>query len=259
MERFKLEMLHGIAPIEWSTRLIAQTGGHMHPDQDEGPEREPNVQEAEAARRRPIRSRDTGWARAVAALLRKRRVAPNTISLASMGFSALAGLCFAFAPDHVCLWLAGALLVQGRLLCNLFDGMVAIEGACGSPVGELFNDLPDRVSDTFILIGFGWGLPGWWVLLGLAAALCAMFTAYVRVLGAACGLPPCFIGPMAKQHRMALITAGAVALTFLPTVASAPLSGLVLSCIILGCAVTVFRRLRVLAEGLRAGTDKAGA
>lgn len=175
-----------------------------------------------AAKRRPIRSRDTGWARAVAAFLRRRDIAPNTISLASMFFAALAGGCFAFAPGGTWLWLAGALLVQGRLLCNLFDGMVAVEGGRTTPVGELFNDLPDRVSDSVILIGFGCGLPGWWSLLGWGAALAALFTAYVRVLGAACGLPPCFIGPMAKQHRMALITAGAAALALLPAAFAAP-------------------------------------
>ena len=235
----------------------------MHPDQDVrpgmGPEEREDTREAMAGKRRPIRVRNTGWARAAAALLRKRGIAPNAISLASMGFAALAGLCFAFAQNHGWLWPAGALLVQGRLLCHLFDGMVAVEGACGSPVGELFNDLPDRVSDTFILIGFGWGLPGWWPLLGWAAALCAMLTAYVRVLGSACGLPPCYIGPMAKQHRMAMITAGAIALTILPASVIAPLSGLVLGCVMAGCAVTVFRRLHVLARDLRTGNGKAGA
>jgi phosphatidylglycerophosphate synthase len=36
-------------------------------------------------------------------------------------------------------------------------------------------------------------------------------TAYVRELGRACGLPADFSGPMAKPHRMALVTVAALA------------------------------------------------
>lgn len=74
-------------------------------------------------------------------------------------------------------------MVQGRLICNLLDGMVAVEGGLRSPVGAVFNDLPDRVSDSLILIGAGYGLAGFITYapqLGWAAALMAVMTAYVR-------------------------------------------------------------------------------
>ena len=32
--------------------------------------------------------------------------------------------------------------VLGRLLCNLLDGMVAVEGGKRSKSGELYNDVP---------------------------------------------------------------------------------------------------------------------
>ena len=123
------------------------------------------------------------------------------------------------------LWLAGetardwrwsALLVvavcgmQLRLLCNLFDGMVAIEGGFKTKSGEFFNELPDRFSDAFIFIGDGViraGLLPARGELGWAAAVLAMITAYVRALGASMGAGQHFIGPMAKQQRMALMTA----------------------------------------------------
>ena len=44
--------------------------------------------------------------------------------------------------------------------------------------------------------------------LGLWAALAAMACAYVRQVGGALGQPQCFLGPMAKQHRMAAVTLG---------------------------------------------------
>ena len=44
--------------------------------------------------------------------------------------------------------------------------------------------------------------------LGWAAAVLAVLTAYVRVLGGSLGLTQHFIGPMAKQHRMFTLTLG---------------------------------------------------
>ena len=42
--------------------------------------------------------------------------------------------------------------------------------------------------------------------LGWCAAVLAVLTAYVRVLGGSLGVTQHFIGPMAKQHRMFTLT-----------------------------------------------------
>jgi len=42
--------------------------------------------------------------------------------------------------------------------------------------------------------------------LGWFGALAAAVTAYIRVLGGSLGLPQSFRGPMAKPHRMAVLT-----------------------------------------------------
>ena len=44
--------------------------------------------------------------------------------------------------------------------------------------------------------------------LGWSAAVAAVFTAYIRVLGGSLGAVQHFIGPMAKQHRMFTLTVG---------------------------------------------------
>jgi phosphatidylglycerophosphate synthase len=46
--------------------------------------------------------------------------------------------------------------VQLRLLCNLFDGMVAVEGGKKSKSGEVFNDMPDRIADPILLVCAGY-------------------------------------------------------------------------------------------------------
>jgi len=158
-----------------------------------------------AANRRPLKSRSTGWARAIAARLVRTGVAADHISLASIAFAGLgAGLLLwkISAPALV----AAAACVQLRLLCNLLDGMVAVEGGRKSPVGVLYNEIPDRIADSLFIVALGYaaGEP----VLGWYGALAAAVTAYIRLLGGTLGLPQDFRGPMAKPHRMAAITAG---------------------------------------------------
>ena len=99
--------------------------------------------------------------------------------------------------------------IQARLACNLLDGMVAMEWGKKSPLGHLYNEFPDRVADSVLIVSLGYaiGIP----VLGWFGALAAALTAYVRVFGASLGLPQDFRGPMAKQHRMAVMTAGCLA------------------------------------------------
>ena len=50
--------------------------------------------------------------------------------------------------------------------------MVAVEGGRRTKSGEVFNDLPDRLSDPLILVGAGYALPyAWGPQLGWAAGL----------------------------------------------------------------------------------------
>lgn len=206
--------------------------------------------------RRPIAARNLGTTQRVAAWLVARSASPNGISLAGMAAGIGAGIAFAatvWAPGAAWLfWLLGAALVQARLLANLFDGMVAIGRGVASPVGELFNEVPDRVSDTAVFLGLGVAAGS--VSLGLAAALAAMATAYVRTTARAAGAPSDFCGPMAKQHRMALATGLGLWCAVVPAAWSggawAPRA--VLTVILLGSLATSWRRLARAAAALEA-------
>src|SRR5260370_25051755 len=82
--------------------------------------------------RRPLKTRDRGWAKALASLLVRWRVRPNVISLFSIVFALGAGAALiasrnAEGVERVVLLVAAAACIQLRLLCNLFDGMVAVE------------------------------------------------------------------------------------------------------------------------------------
>lgn len=159
------------------------------------------------ANRRPLTSRSTAWARFLAKALVRSGISPNAISVASVLFAAAGAALLICMPNGVGL-LAAAACVQLRLICNLLDGMVAIEGQRQSPTGALFNEIPDRFSDSLFIVALGYTIGTSW--LGWLGALAAAVTAYIRVLGGSLGLPQDFRGPMAKPHRMAVLTGACV-------------------------------------------------
>ena len=159
-----------------------------------------------------------------------------------MGFAAMAGLAFWLGSGlegwgRVVLLLGAALCCQLRLICNLLDGLVAVEAGKGTPDGAFWNEAPDRVSDIVILasIGYGTGMPA----LGWAAAALAVGTAYLRELGRATTGDNDFCGPMAKPQRMAAVTLAAVIAAFWNGL---PVLQIALWVVALGAGVTALRR-----------------
>jgi len=209
---------------------------------------------AESEGRRPLKVRDANFAVSIAKWLSQRNITPNQISIASVFFAFLAALSFLAIPSSTGAGLSAVfagLFIQMRLLCNLFDGMVAIEGGKSTPAGELFNDIPDRIADPLILVSAGYAISviQWGDVLGWCAGILAVLTAYVRTLGVSMGAPVSFKGPMAKQHRMAVMT-GASALTVVESFFSG--NGSVMGYVILvaligiiiGSIVTVINRTK---------------
>jgi phosphatidylglycerophosphate synthase len=163
----------------------------------------------DAGARRPIATRNAAWAQAFARWLASTSVTPNQISIASIVVAAIAGGAFwmsAYASPgvRIALLIVAALGCQVRLICNLLDGLVAIESGKRAADGAFWNEFPDRISDIFIIVGLGLGAGA--PTLAWAAASLAVLTAYTRELGQNCGAPADFSGPMAKPHRMALVT-----------------------------------------------------
>ena len=150
--------------------------------------------------RRPLTTRNARWAQGLARWLAARGASANGISVAGMIFATAGGLAFllvpgwAFAADMALARAAlgvGAACIQLRLLCNMLDGLVAVEGGRKGRAGDLFNEAPDRYEDIVLLAGAGYACA--YPELGWAAAAMAVLTAYVRAFGAslrrACVLP----------------------------------------------------------------------
>ena len=158
--------------------------------------------------RRPITSRQSCWANNVAAYLAYRTpITPNQISVFSVIFALIGAILLLTVPSMIG-YVLTAICIQLRLVCNLLDGMVAVEGGKKTADGALFNEVPDRVADSLLIIAAGYATGYAW--LGWLTALLAVTTAYIRVLGGSLAQPQLFSGPMAKPHRMALLTLACV-------------------------------------------------
>ena len=204
------------------------------------------------APRRELATRRAGWAVSLARWLAQSGLQPNTVSMAGIGFAALSGLAFALSADRdggtrAAILVAAAAAIQLRLLCNLLDGMLAVEQGLKSKTGDIFNEVPDSIADIMILFGAGYTarhLP-YGVTLGWAAALVAVLTAYIRVFGGSIGAVQHFIGPMAKQHRMFTLTVATLAAVG-ETLGDAPPRAIRigLAVIVAGSIVTAIRRIQ---------------
>lgn len=224
---------------------------------------DPSAEQAD--NRRPLASRKVRFFQRLAVDLGERGVTPNAVSLSSIAFALLAGLglwatsALSGWPQRLC-WVLAAAFVQLRLLANMIDGLIAVESGKGSPTGELYNEVPDRISDPIILIGAGYAA-GSSPTLGYLAGAMALLVAYVRAEGVVAGARQHFEGPMAKPQRMFFVTvvclyAGLAPAAWQPVHAASGwgVAAFVLILIIAGCVVTIARRLRRIAAEINEPT-----
>ena len=201
--------------------------------------------------RRKVSSRKVPFFQNFAKKLVRLGLTPNQVSILSAVFAATGGVALAQVLNSegfnfYFFSILGLVGIQLRLICNLIDGLMAVEGGLRTPNGELYNDLPDRFSDLFLLVGASFSIPfTWGTDLGWVTSILAILTAYVRVLGACMQMGHDFSGPAAKQHRMFIlnlvIIVGMIEHSVIGHVQYSYVVGL--SVIALGSLATIFARL----------------
>ena len=215
----------------------------------------------EPTSRRPIADAFRSTAHVVVRVCVRCNVHPDTISYLSIVASALAAICFWKSAAHPWLLIAGPAFCYLRLWFNMLDGMVAIASGKACWRGEILNDLPDRISDVLIFAGVahsGWCAPmaGYW------AAIFALLTAYVGMMGQAVGVQREFSGLMSKPWRMVTLHVGAwTAFGFFWCSGPNRFAGLTVldwtgAIVVIGCVQTITVRLQKIFRALRL---KAGA
>lgn len=208
--------------------------------------------------RRPVAMRKWAVFHRFARWLRERGVTPNQVSIASVLFSTIGGIALAFSPLvdlplATILYLITPVMMGLRGVCNLVDGLIAVEGGLKTRSGEIFNDFPDRLSDMCLFVPAGYAIlhTDWGVPFGWAAACAALMTAYTRVLGGAVGSPQFFQGPMGKPMRMAVLSIACLS-TLLERLFYGSTWSLLtgLGIILVGSTLTVIGRLRLIIRNL---------
>lgn len=217
--------------------------------------------------RRPLKLRDAGIWVPLALHFARRGVTPNTVSLIGLVAGVAAGALLAAtspAGDGVLqrwFWFGAVIAIALRGACNILDGVMAVETGRATPLGLLWNEVPDRLTDAATLIGAGYAF-GAQPELGWAAALIATLISYVRVQCRLAGAPMDFRGPMSKPMRMTVIGAAALWMAFTPLLWHADAAGrgamtFALWIVIAGGAITLVRRLHKAARAL--GSASAAA
>ncbi len=152
-------------------------------------------------------------------LLVTHRVSADSITLGAIVISMIAALLLALSPFNRALLLVVPLLLLGRLLLNVLDGMVARASNTAHKAGELLNEFGDRLSDLVIFVGLAVGtgveLPSQQVLLSqpvlawLTISL-ILLSSYCDMLGKSIIGHRTYRGVMAKGDRMLWLSACAL-------------------------------------------------
>jgi phosphatidylglycerophosphate synthase len=211
----------------------------------------------EPTSRRPIADLFRKTAHSAVKLCVGWNIHPDAISYLSVVASCVAAVCFWQSGNLPFLLIAAPAFCYFRLWCNMLDGMVAIASGKASWRGEILNDLPDRISDVVIFAGVahsGWAIP----VLGYWAAVLALLTAYVGMLGQAVGVHREFSGLMAKPWRMVALHLGAWSAFACDALLHQRLFGALTmldwACVVVlvGCVQTIVVRLSRIMAALRA-------
>jgi len=152
------------------------------------------------------------------ALLIRKHVHPDLISLSGLFCAALLGLVLACSARVPLLVLLVAPLAIGRLAANALDGLVARKTGLARAWGEVFNECCDRLADTLIFVGLALNplvLPylAWSVL--VLILLCS----YLGTVAKAAGGTRQFGGFLAKADRMLYLAAFSYAVFFFSALA----------------------------------------
>ncbi|MCH7584037.1 MAG: CDP-alcohol phosphatidyltransferase family protein [Acidobacteria bacterium] len=145
----------------------------------------------------------------LARLMIRAGVSADAITASGLVFAALAGLGVWLgreAGGWILLVPVGAFL---RTAANALDGMVATTTGTARPLGDVFNEVADRVGDVAVLLPFALVADVNDVLVaGTIAA--TLVTSYLGMAVKAAGGPRVYTGIMAKPDRMFVVGVAAI-------------------------------------------------
>jgi CDP-diacylglycerol--glycerol-3-phosphate 3-phosphatidyltransferase len=135
-------------------------------------------------------------------------VSADALTLAAIPVAALGGLCLALSDSVPLLLAAVPVLAAARLTLNLMDGLVARETGTTHAMGEVLNELGDRIADVLFIGGLAF-VAAVGPTLALGAAVAALLASDVGITARAVGAPRQYGGMMSKPGRMIVLAIAA--------------------------------------------------
>lgn len=172
--------------------------------------------------------------------LARAGVSPDAVTLAAVPVGVVAGGCLLLSPTVPALLLAIPLLALVRLVLNLLDGALARRTGRTHALGELYNELGDRLADIVFLAPVAF-LPGANQPLVLLGVLGAVLASFAGLAPRAAGGDRIYRGILSKPGRMALLSVFAVAALVAGPAAWGPFGPLLL----IGTTLTAIERIVV--------------
>lgn len=137
-----------------------------------------------------------------------RHVSADLLSALALVAAVLGGACLAVSDALPALLLLVPVLAAIRLVLNLLDGQVARSSGTARPMGEVWNELGDRVADVLMIGGLAF-VAAVGPLLAGCAAVAALLASYAGITSRAVGAPRQYGGVMSKPGRMIVLAIAA--------------------------------------------------
>lgn len=179
-----------------------------------------------------------------------RGVGADAVTWGAFVVSLLGGGVLLLSRRHAILLLAIPVLAVLRLAMNALDGMVASATKSARPVGELLNEVLDRLSDSAWYLGLV-AYAGWTRV--LAAIALMMLSSYIGVVSKAAGGKRIYTGIFGKADRMIYLSLAAVICYFTKPVAMLRFVEITAA----GVAITSIQRLVAARRALTPSGDAA--
>jgi CDP-diacylglycerol--glycerol-3-phosphate 3-phosphatidyltransferase len=146
-------------------------------------------------------------------LLAALRVSPTAVTVSALPLSIGAGYFFATGR-----FIVGGVLAALVGLCDTLDGELSRRTGTASALGAFIDSTVDRLSESFVLIGFYWYYrDSWFGLLAVVALVFSLMVSYVRARAEGVGRE-CKVGFFERPVRVLVLLFGAFVLgrTWMP-------------------------------------------
>lgn len=179
----------------------------------------------------------------IAKAFAKAGISPNSVSILSLIFAAMAGVYFYYADDNPKIVLLAGLFVFLNSFLDAMDGAMARYLEIAGVKGDFLDHVIDRYSDVFIICGiFLGGHVDWKV--GVVAIVGVLLTSYLGTQAQALNIGRYYGGVMGRADRLILIIVASIIYFVYPeNISGFSALGWVMVAIAVGSHITALQRI----------------